>query len=339
MRQVALLTGLLGALLATAPATAAEPLTPPDARRAPDQTYLTYPEWFLVFSPEEYADWVVDRPPSRFPFLGHTAQLWQGYAAAAGAVPSEEPVNVGYHVMILVIATSTSAEYALRAAYESSIGAFAEALETSGPSAEERYGAKVARDYERFLRQEPWYKFDYVAALTGLWTDVPLLGPSPLRGWERRYALTTEYVAKAAYAAAIGFGTAASYDPALPSTVVVIDAPPRLGEVPGVTDVQPLGTNATLATLPRYEAFAPAAVALARQGAKFVEIAGNRGTILVSARVPTGSSPPGALLFRQPMLTRPGVERVLLATPVAELGPALLALDAPGITLEHVYDF
>lgn len=335
MRRAALVAALLAATLARA----AEPLTPPDDRRAADQTYLTYPEWFLVFSPEEYADWVVDRPPSRFPFLGHTAQLWQGYAAAAAAVPSEEPINVGYHVMILVIATSTSGEYLLRAAYESSVGAFAEALETNGPSAEERYGASIARDYERFLRQEPWYKFDYVAALTGLWTDVPLLGPSPLRGLERRYALTTEYVAKAAYAWLIGLGTAASYDPALPSTVVVIDAPPDLGVVPGVTDLRPLGGRESLATLPRYEAFAPAAVALAHGGARFVEIAGNRGTILVSARVPTGSSPPGVLLFRQPMLTRPGVERVLLATPVAELGPALLALDAPGITLEHVYDF
>jgi len=26
-----------------------------DYKRGADQTYLTYPEWFLVFSPQEYA--------------------------------------------------------------------------------------------------------------------------------------------------------------------------------------------------------------------------------------------------------------------------------------------
>ena len=29
--------------------------TPVEDRRPPDQTFLTYPEWFLVFSPAEYA--------------------------------------------------------------------------------------------------------------------------------------------------------------------------------------------------------------------------------------------------------------------------------------------
>ena len=45
--------------------------TPPEHVRGVEQTFLTYPEWFLVFSPAEYATSVRTTPPDRFPFFGH----------------------------------------------------------------------------------------------------------------------------------------------------------------------------------------------------------------------------------------------------------------------------
>src|SRR5262249_59745368 len=48
-----------------------DPATPMEHRRGGDQTFLTFPEWFLVYSPAEYAAYVTDRAPSRFPFIGH----------------------------------------------------------------------------------------------------------------------------------------------------------------------------------------------------------------------------------------------------------------------------
>ena len=48
-----------------------EPVTPPEHRRGAEQTLLTFPEWFLVYSPAEYAAFVKTSPPSEFPFLGH----------------------------------------------------------------------------------------------------------------------------------------------------------------------------------------------------------------------------------------------------------------------------
>ena len=77
-------------------------VAPPEHRRTPDQTFLTYPEWFLVHSPAEYAEYVKDRTPTRFPFIGHTCQFWQGYGAVNRAI-KEYPFNFGYHVMVMVI--------------------------------------------------------------------------------------------------------------------------------------------------------------------------------------------------------------------------------------------
>ena len=87
-RRTALLLCAAAALagLAPQPPRAAEDAgaiaAPPEHRRPPDQTFLTFPEWFLVFSPAEYAAYVREHTPTRFPFLGHVRQFWQSYGAA-----------------------------------------------------------------------------------------------------------------------------------------------------------------------------------------------------------------------------------------------------------------
>jgi len=72
-----------------------------------------------------------------------------------------------------------------------------------------------------------------------------------------------------------------------------------------------------------------------------VEVAGNRGPILITMRAPSSYTPPAAyrVLFAQPLLTEPGTRRLAVAVPVARLRAALLDLSAPPLVLEHVYDY
>jgi len=100
--------------------------------------------------------------------------------------------------------------------------------------------------------------------------------------------------------------------------------------------------GAVLVTVPRYQAFSDYSVALAKRGATFQEIAGNRSAILVSALVPRDWEPAGGdatILFTQPVITRPAVKRVALVVPVGSLSSLLNTLAGPGIELEHVYDY
>ena len=60
---------------------------PPEHRRGTEQTFLTFPEWFLVHSPAEYAVYVKENPPDTFPFWGHIGQFWKSYAAVTRATP------------------------------------------------------------------------------------------------------------------------------------------------------------------------------------------------------------------------------------------------------------
>jgi hypothetical protein len=110
---------VLALTLATAPlpTASAPPPAPESPHRPADQTFLTFPEWFLVFSPDEYATFVADRPPSEFPFWGHVGQFWESYARVREATREGYPPNPGYHAMIVVIGVSTTVEYAIRSAY------------------------------------------------------------------------------------------------------------------------------------------------------------------------------------------------------------------------------
>ena len=100
--------------------------------------------------------------------------------------------------------------------------------------------------------------------------------------------------------------------------------------------------GSVLVTVPRYQAFSDYSATLARRGAAFQEIAGNRSLILVSALCAARWAPAGGdarVLFTQPLITRPAVKRMALAVPVGSLSSLLEALREPGIALEHVYDY
>ena len=317
-------------------------LTPREHQRGAEQTYLTFPEWYLVHSPAEYAVFVRDHRPDDFPFWGHIGQFWSSYRAVTAA-SRDYPFNGGYHAMIMVIGTSTTVEYMLRSAYETLAGRLSGLTQTHGMSAEDRLGAKVAQDYVDFIRALPWYEFDFVAPLKTLWFGTDWFGPDLLRKWERRYALTTEYGVKAAYAGLIKLATRAAFDEAPLVTAVVLDRLPAgiETELRELQVLQRYPDGAVLALVPRYEAFKVVAANLAAAGVKFREIAGNRGAILVSALVPQAWQPGAgaSVLFTQPVITRPGEQRVALVTTVAALADALGRFNVPGAVLEHVYDY
>lgn len=351
-RRIARLAAALGAaslaiVLAHAAATDAGSAVPPDARRDTEQTLLTFPEWYLVHSPAEYARIVQQKPAHAFPFIEQTAQLWSSYRTVTEEqIRDHYPLNLGYHVMILVIATSTTVEYALRAVYENTLGRASWLLDGGRLTDEDRYGAKVAEEYVDFIRQEPWYLFDFGSRLKHLWTDVPLWGPDLVRKWERRYALTTEYAIKAIYGKMIEKATRAAYTPALMTTDVVVDRLPDRWTPPArVSVLRRLPDGRVLLSLPRYFDFRIAATALARQRVKIDDIAGNGISAPILVTVWAGNDtklPEGGdwrVLFEQPLTLPAATRRIALLMPVGRLSAFLAQAPAMGLTVEHVYDY
>lgn len=327
-------------------ASAYEPVAPLEHRRGVEQTFLTFPEWFLVHSPAEYAEYVKAHPPSGFPFWAHIGQFWRSYSAVTRATRSAGlPLNAGYHVMIVVIGVSTTVEYALRSAWETVPGRLAELTARGVRTPEDEYSARLAQEYVDFIRVKPWYEFDFARALGGLWRE-RFTGPGLLRKCERKYFLTTEYGVKAIYGWVIRKATKSAYEEPIPVTSIVLDRVPEGGpkDTAGVAMLTRLPDGAVLVTVPRYEAFLSSVLALARSGASFREIAGNgpRAPILLSVLAPSTWQPPlpdAHVLFVQPIITRPPLERFAFTVPVGSLADLLRRLDQAKTTIEHVYDF
>jgi hypothetical protein len=313
----------------------------PVDRRGEEQTFLTFPEWFLVFSPAEYAEFVRTHNPDEFCFWGHIGQFWSSYGQVIHQTRVRgEPTNWGYHVMIMVIGVSTTTEYAIRSAYEQLIGRVSGLW--GGRTAEDDFGARVAQEYVDFIRVRPWYEFDFTARLKRLWTQTSPSGSHPFRKLERRYALTTEYLVKAVYGRIIEKATHTAYEKPILTTSVVVSPWPVCERVPpDVAMVSQPKEDEALLVLPRYQDFMAPATGLAKCGADFQEIAGNHSVILVSALGPLGRPPPSdtEVMIWQPIITQPGKEREVLVVPVTKLASVLRGLSAQGLTLEHIFDY
>ena len=252
-----------------------------DQKRSVEQTFLTYPEWFLVHSPAEYANFVRIYPAHDFPFIGHVQQLWSSYFSVINEQFQQHYLaNIPYHIMICVIASSTTIEYLLRFAYENTIGRISW-LFANQLTAEDHLGARVAQEYVDFIRKQPWYLFDFIRPFKELWQLPFDYRDSWIRQLERRYALSTEYLVKAAYAKLIEQATRAAYDPALLTTQVIVDHLPS--SLPkNIKFIRNLPQGEILLELPRYEDFKIAAIELAKRDIQFKNIAGNQSIILVS---------------------------------------------------------
>jgi hypothetical protein len=326
-------------LLAVALATGADASRPEWARNE-EQTFLTLPEWYIVWSSDEYARSIAARPPSAFPYYLSIARFWQNYARVYDATLAY-PWNGGYHMMIGVIGLSYSAELAIKGVYENTLGRFAEAF-ASRQTDEERFAAYVAADYVAFVKVRPWYEYPFHRRLSELWSGTNVAGPGLLRKWERKLILSFEYAFKAGYGWLMGQGTAAAYAAESQETVSRVrglSAAALADRKLRVLEVAPDGT--VLVALPRYQPFTTSALDLVHAGGQFVEVAGNQ-RILLSTVGPRARRPPlGAaeILFALPIPIDEESERLALIVPVPQLAASIESLEREGFTIEHVYDY
>lgn len=308
-----------------------------------EKSFLTFPEWYIVYTSQDYAAHIAQRPPSSFRFFASAADFWTSYCAVNRHVSVRYPYNFGVHAMIYVIGVSHSAEYALKGIYENTLGRVSELFAPVPPTAEEVFAQGFASDYGAWLNTTPWYDFPFLDRLKRLWNDVPWWGEAPYRKIERRLVLTAELSAKSAYGWLIQGGTQAAYDPAeleikavmhgLPADLAAVDARMKI--------VEDLGGENFLVLLPRYQPFTDIVKKLAGTDAQFVEIGGN-DELLVSLTVPAGWAAPAEIpapLFSFDNLSPTGGQRVGIKIAVSSLMNVVKAVNSSGASVEHVYDY
>ena len=325
--------------------TTASPLPIDDAnyRRTEADTYFTFPEWYIVYSYEDFGRFLQTKSESEFPYLSQISGFWRSYCAAnriGAALPGD---HFEYKEMIYVIGLSYTYEFGIKGMYENTIGRFTEWLRGPTKTSEDDYARVVVQDYGAFLNQIPWYEYPFMEKLRGLWSVTSLIGFSPVRSVERKLSLSAEYLVKAGYARAIAFALAATSVPADLELMFVVKGDPAriLANEPRVRLVRTLPDGNALLLAPRYQEFTNLLKRLAENGEEVIEIAGNR-RILMSAIVQDDARPQiaGAReLFALPVDARPGFVRIGYDLDVGELSHILVAYKAAGIEVEHLYDY
>ena len=314
--------------------------------RPEEQTYLTLPEWYIVYSADEYAAYLANNRPSGFPYFQAVGQFWQAYYDVCTVTRDRYPFNSDTQLMLAVIGVSFTAENVFKGIYENTIGRLSEWSASGQPTPEELYGRQVAAEYGTFLHTVPWYEFPFWAKIGPLWSSTPA-EPDVVRKVERRLALTLEYGVKAGYGWAIKQAAGSVYDAEKPEIMALAEGvTPELDEREPelrIVDV-PEGQPARVA-LPRYEAFTKLVPRLVEQDVRFAEIAGN-DEIMITVLAPREwrwSPSTGTQLFTMPILTQPDRARVAVQVPVNALHTVILDLarlsTSNAVTLEHIYDY
>jgi hypothetical protein len=315
---------------------ARQPILPAADRRPEARTFLTYPEWHIVYEAEAFARHLAaGKPPSSFAYGEQIGSFWTSYCAV-NRVTRGSTAAGDAKVMIYAIGISYTVELAVKAAYERTIGRLTEWL-SGWTSADDRHAAKVQAHYGAFMHETPWYRFSFGRALQGEWhTQEPTLH---LRHWERRVALTSEYGVKAGYAYLIDKATGATLGRDAPTLrFVAIASPATIQAIdPRLVPVRTLEGGRVIVEAPRYQQFNDLVGKLATARVPLVEIAGN-DDIFVTLLLPDRAAPPATMLLQMP-LERPGWRRVGVAVKVPQLGDLLRRTRQLGGTVEHVYDY
>jgi hypothetical protein len=316
-------------------------LTDPAFQRREANTYLTYPEWHIVFAYDGLAEVLKTGDEHAFDYVSSISRFWGSACALTRVAGQHGGADWGTRSMIHTIGVSFTMEMLAKAAYEETVGRATAWLRGPQKSAQDRFIAAVARDYAAFLRQTPWYRYPFPEKARELWGPPARLS---LRGWERRLGIGTEFEVKSVYAKVIERAVAATGEAQLVIRSVVsgLDAA-ALARIPGVTVIGPRADGFEIET-PRYDVFTKILVEIARQGGAIREIAGN-DEIMVSLTVPGGAPegqpvpvPYGTVIFRMKRDGFPG-ERLLVNVKMAQLSAFLTTFHIGDPGLEHVFDY
>ena len=314
-------------------------------RRPLEDSYFSYPEWYIVWSYEERAQYLPKNLPSGFPYFASIGQYWRAYCFICGLTQNRHQFNFGDHLSSFVLGGSFALEYAIRGAYEQTIGRLSEWTSSHELVEEDAYAARVAREYADFVYIRPFYEFHFAHALKQLWKETPLWGKHPIRKWERKFILSVDYGIEAIYAEAMQVASHLTYGVESGDTYTWLNnaTDSVFQEYPRVKIVEETARQSYVIIIPRYQEFTDLAVKLANRDVHFVQIAGNDEIMLTVVAPKTWNydlpANEATLLFTENFLTEPQLRRFALECPVRSLHSVLNRLAARSVKIEHIYDY
>ena len=166
-----------GAAAASAPAVTLPAIDEPGYRRKLNNTFFTFPEWYIVYSFEDFGRFLDRSSESHFGYLGHIFGFWRSFCTINRAVPAtgeslhrrqDDDLHHRRQLFRRIRHQGTLREHH-RPRRSNGSGA-------TKRTPQDEFGRAVLQDYAAFLYTIPWYKYPFREKLDGL---MAISAPTP----------------------------------------------------------------------------------------------------------------------------------------------------------------
>lgn len=309
--------------------------------RGEEQTVLTIPEWYLVFNPLEYSNYLeAGRNPSLFPFMQSIDEYWKQYDRVVEIAKMYHVDNSEYMTMLQVIGVSTTIEYMYKALYESTVGRVTRWSANNEDTQEDKIIAHAQRAYSDLIFDEAWYKFEFMSWVSTIWSEADFFAGNFIRKTERKLSFTLEYSIKALYAELIGFASQTAYEPEDGLIYLTVSMPINAHQaLPSGVDVINTIGDKSIISVPRWGEFTKVLPKLSELGVQFHDISGNNKIAVSYLSKKTNALINAELLFQSQQISTPEITRTVILVKVTELNEVLAEIKQQQLHLEHIYDY
>jgi len=312
-----------------------------DYFRAEEQTVLTVPEWYLVYNPKEYANYLESgKNPSDFPFYKSINEYWKLYDRSLKLTSKAYPENGEYKTMLQVIGVSMTMEYGAKILYENTIGRFFSLFAEEKSSESEKVIIEAQKAYSDFIYQTAWYEFKFLPWITKVWTASEKSDHSILRKWERTFLFTIEFSFKAFYSQLIEWAAKSTYETPADKIYLIVSNVDSIKESKDIKIIK-RDRDKMMIAITRWEVFTQEMIELSKQDVKIFEISGN-DEIAISTVMNKSQDiklQDIQLLYQSRIVTDEKLKRNVYLLPVEKLLPFIKNLQSNNVTVEHVYDY
>lgn len=315
-------------------------LTIKNYKKNEDQTFLTVPEWYLVFNPKEYADYLeTNTNPSDFPFYESINEFWSLYDRSLKLTEKAYKFNEEYVTMLNVIGVSVTAEYTIKLFYENTIGRLFSYFHNGKNSEEEKIIISANRAYSNYIYDNVWYDFKFLPWINKVWSVNDNTNSNFFRKWERTCFFTLEFFIKAIYAQALDFAVNMNYSAPITDINLIVISNENIKETNTMKVVKSIDSLKIL-KIQRWGPFTENILKLAKTNIKIKEIAGNDEIVVsIYGKKNLKSLENYDLLYNSNFVTNNKIIRKVYRVPVAELLIFIKVAEQNHYEIEHVYDY
>jgi FAD/FMN-containing dehydrogenase len=305
------------------------------------QTFLTVPEWYLVFNPKEYADFLEKgNNPSSFPFYASINEYWTLYDRSMKLVSNAYQKNDEYNTMLNVIGISITLEYTAKMIYENTVGRFFSWFSNGTISDEERMIVEAQRAYSNFIYDKAWYEFKFMPWVKRIWSISNNANSNWFRKMERTLFFTLEFTFKAGYSNLIQWAAKASYEEPVTDILLLVSTIDSLQTFQNIKIILQEGDRKIIG-IKRWGAFTNTILEIGEKDIDILEIGGN-DEILVSVLVEKNEKSNLShydLLYESLVVSNMNLVRKVYLISVPKLLSFVKESKKSGIEVEHIFDY